>query len=82
MEPVPIKPTPSYLYNNLSSNGQWSCFVSNSEVYLLNDAQLSKKQAQFKKLQTKDASPIHQVKWIKISGKYYIVLALKNSLQV
>ncbi len=78
-----LKVTPSHLYNNLTSNGSWACYVHLSEVYMINEPSiLGKKQLHIKKLQTKSATPVQQVKWVKISGKYYLVLALKNGVQV
>jgi hypothetical protein len=82
MQNLPLKYTPSYLYNNLSSNGENTAFVHNSEVFLINDVSLGEKEPKLKKVSTRDASPVYQAKWCKSNGKIFLTLGLKNGVQV
>jgi hypothetical protein len=80
---LPIKASASLAYNNFTTNGSWACYVHLSEVHMISESSLNgKKQANIKKFQTKEGIPVMQAKWCKVLGKSFLVLALKNGVQV
>jgi hypothetical protein len=82
MQNLLIKYTPSHIYNNLNSNGENTAFVHLSEVFLINDASLKEREPTVRKVSTSDGSPVFQAKWCKGNGKTFLVIGLKNGVQV
>lgn len=78
-----VKASPSYLNNNLTANGAYVGYVSQNEVYMINEASVSgKKTPSYRKVQMKDMGPVSQVKWCKAERKNYIVIVGGFGIQV